>query len=248
MHRMRFDRRSLMKFTGAGLSGSVVASSGSRGDDGPLRAQLDEAATATERYADPQAAIDDGFVVLGPYVPDMGWHFLHPDRLGTLDVSAPQLLTYDDVGERLELGAVEYAIPVGAGGTDAETPPDLFDDDGADAEENWHVHPGAEHVLAVPPPDEEQELPAPEELNLDDQLRTSRWVEVVLGADTGEPMFEPGMTIVADFAAGGGLDSRAVVDSLVHPDLWTLHAWVHLENPDGVFVESNRALANSPPP
>ena len=59
-------------------------------------------------------------------------------------------------------------------------------------------------------------------------------------------MFQRGTSIVADVEDGRDIDVRTVVGASVHPDLWTLHAWVHHENPDGVFAETNAALPSSP--
>lgn len=248
---LHFDRRSALKLAGAGILAGALASGEAGASGGPLRGQLQQAASTTKRYTDPAAAIEDGYVVLGPYVPDMGWHFLNPEYVqdaveNGLSIDTPQLLTYDDDGGDLELASVEYGIPVGARGYDEENPPDLFDDEEGDAEEHWHVHPQAEHVFAVPPPPEGEEPPALEDLSLDDQLHTTRWVEIVRGGSPDEAIFEPGMTIVTDFADGGPLDPRVVLNSQVHPDLWTLHVWVHKRNPDGVFAETNSTLANSP--
>lgn len=238
----------MMKLAGAGLLAGSISAGEAGATDAPHQEQLDEAASATEQYSDPQVAIDDGFVVLGPYVPGMGWHLLHPGRVedavaNGLAIDTPQLLTYDDAGGNRDLVSVEYAIPVGARGTDEETPPSLFDTDEADVEERWHVHPRAEHVFAVPPPP-----PDVAALTLDEQLHSTRWVEIVRDGPPEGPMFGAGMVVVTDFASGGTLDPRAVLHSQIHPDLWTLHVWVHKENPDGVFEETNRTLANSPRP
>lgn len=235
-----------MKIAGAGLIGSTVSAGGASADQGTLQQQLETAESATEQYSDPQDAIDAGFeVILGPYVPGMGWHFFNPVNLqdaveNGLEIDTPQLLTYDDAGGNLKLGAVEYAIPVGARGYDEDNPPDLFADEGTDAEEHWHIHPQAEHAFAFPPP------PPSNDPGLDEMLHTSRWVEVVYTDGTTEPVFNPGETIVTDFNGGGRLDPRVVLHSAAHPDLWTLHAWVHKRNPDGVFHATNKTLANAP--
>ena len=246
------DRRSMLKLAGVGVLGTAAASGGAAAHGASLAEQLEAVVDATEQYRDPEEALEDGYVVLGPYVPDMGWHFLNPGHVEDavedgLDVTEPQLLTYDDAGGNLKLASVEYGIPVGARGYDEDNPPDLFHDEGEDPEEHWHVHPQAEHVFAVPPPSD-GDLPDLEDVSLDDQLHTTRWVEIVPGGDPGEPMFEPGTEIMTDLESGGHLDVRAVLDSQVHPELWTLHLWIHKKNPDGLFAETNRTLANSPRP
>lgn len=65
-----FDRRSIMKIAGAGLIGSAASAGGASAYQGTFQ-QLETAASTTEQYSDPQAALDDGFGLLGPYVPGM---------------------------------------------------------------------------------------------------------------------------------------------------------------------------------
>lgn len=245
MPEIPLDRRTIMKIAGAGLIGSTASAGGASADQGELQQQLDTAASATEQYRDPKAALDAGFVLLGPYVTGMGWHFFSKENLNHalqngLQIDKPQLLTYDDAGGNLKLGSVEYAIPVGARGYGENNPPDLFADEGTDVDEHWHIHPQAEHAIAFPPP------PPSGTPDLDEMLHTSRWVEVVYADMTEKPVFNRGETIVTDFNGGGRIDPRVVLQSSVHPDLWTLHAWVHKKNPDGVFHHTNKTLANAP--
>lgn len=102
---------------------------GTAAANAPLDDQLEQVRDATAKYENPQAAIDDGFQVMGPYVPGMGWHFLNLDNLGAaiksdFDIETPQLLTYGDAGngfENLTLASVEYAIPMGHGSTRLRT-------------------------------------------------------------------------------------------------------------------------------
>lgn len=251
------DRRTFLKATGAGAAVSSLAFGTAATADESLDDQLAKAEKATEKYADPQTALDDGFQPMGPFVPGMGWHFLNAANVEAavedgFDIEKPQLLTYGDAGGgcngELVLGSVEYAVPVGAGEHDEENPPDIFDDE--DSSERWHVHSTAEHVLALPVDPHEgvsDDFPeSPADVPLADQLRTTNWVEVTPGGEPGSPMFEHGMMIVADLEGGEAIDMRAVVGAAVHPDLLTLHAWVHLENPDGVFAPINPELPSTP--
>jgi hypothetical protein len=53
----------------------------------------------------------------------MGYHFLSPDRVGTLSVTEPQLLMYEpQKNGRLRLVGVEYIVP----GSPDDEPPALF--------------------------------------------------------------------------------------------------------------------------
>ncbi|WP_225332681.1 hypothetical protein [Halomicrobium urmianum] len=213
--------------------------------------QLSAVTAATEQYADPQAAMDDGYIPLGPFVPGMGWHFLNQGHVQSavengFDPEQPQLLTYGDTGAAcdgdLVLGAVEYAIPVGARGFDEESPPSIFDGDGG----AWHVHHAAEHAFAVPAAGAEDVPDSAVDASTSTLFRTTNWIEVAPGGEPGSPMFEPGTALMADFEDGAEMDQRVVVESSVHPDLWTLHAWAHTENPAGVFAPTNPDLPGSP--
>ena len=260
----RVSRRIIIKAAGSSaavgtLAAGTTAARDQSGGDAALEEQLATVTDATEGYEDPAAAIDDGFQVMGPFVPGMGWHFMNPENVQAavengFDVERPQLLTYGDTGAgcdgELVLGSVEYAIPVGAREYDEEHHPDLFDDD--DGSEEWHVHPGAEHAFALPV-DPEAGLPedfpeSPVDVSLSDQLRSTNWTEIVPGGDPGAPLFEHGTMLLTDLNGEGTINARAVVGSGAHPSLWTLHAWVHHENPDGVFAETNRDLPGSPEP
>lgn len=249
-------RRKLLKAAGAGAAVNSVALGTAAAHEESLDDQLRCVTEATEQYTDVQRAIEDGYKPLGPFVPGMGWHFLNNGYVGAavengFDIEQPQLLTYGDTGAaadgELVLGAVEYAIPVGARGYDDETMPDLFEDE--DGSENWHVHSAAEHAFMLPAGHggESEEMPeSMEDVPFSRVVRSTNWVEVHPGGEPGSPMFEPGTMIVADLNGGVSGDVRVVVGSAVHPDLWTLHAWVHTENPDGVFTETNAELPSSP--
>lgn len=122
------SRRTFLRAVGFG-SGVTALGVGTAAANAPLDDQLEQVRDATAKYENPQAAIDDGFQVMGPYVPGMGWHFLNLDNLGAaiendFDIETPQLLTYGDAGngfENLTLASVEYAIPMGHGSTRLRT-------------------------------------------------------------------------------------------------------------------------------
>lgn len=250
------NRRTFLKAVGAGTAmGVVVTGTGVGYDDEDLDAQLAEVREATAKYEDPQKALDDGYRIMGPYVSGMGWHFMHPERVetaaeGEIVLTEPQLLTYGDPGEgpdEIVLGAVEYAIPLGAREYTEENPPDLFDDE--DGEEAWHVHPSAEHAFVMQADPSSKEFPeSVADVPLDERLRSTNWLEVAPGGSPGEPMLEPRTMLVGDFRGERVMNPRAVVSSSVHPDLLTLHAWVHHDNPEGVFSGHNPELPSEPTP
>lgn len=76
--------------------------------------QLEAVREATARFHDEQVAFAEGYVDIGLFVPNMGWHYLKPELLDAEFVAEePELLVYADEpcgGRRLV--AVEYAVPV----------------------------------------------------------------------------------------------------------------------------------------
>lgn len=95
-----------------------------------LAPDLAAAKAALAKYADPFAAVRDGYFSTlacidfphgakdGPvdYPPGaMGVHFLNPANIGPkLDPAKPQVLIYEPVGNKLVLAAAEWFVPVAA--------------------------------------------------------------------------------------------------------------------------------------
>ena len=65
-------------------------------DDASIARFVAAARSGTERYRDQQAAIEDGFRVVGPDFPGMGEHWIHIGRLlqARFDPARPSLLQY----------------------------------------------------------------------------------------------------------------------------------------------------------
>lgn len=77
--------------------------------------QLDTVERATARFLDEQVAIDEGYVDIGVFYPNMGHHYLKPALLdATFELEKPELLVYavDPCSGLRRLVAVEYAAPV----------------------------------------------------------------------------------------------------------------------------------------
>ncbi len=94
-----------------------------------LANELNEVRKATQKYKDAQKALDDGYVIISEYVPNMGFHFTNPaliaeDEDAEHDLTKPAILVYYTTGnyrpepfeeldeERLNdlrLGAAEFA-------------------------------------------------------------------------------------------------------------------------------------------
>jgi hypothetical protein len=98
----------------------------------PMSADLQAAKAALAKYSDPIVAVRDGYFSTvacvdfpqgatdGPmvYPPGaMGVHFLNPANIGPkLDATKPQILIYEQVGDKLVLTAAEWFVPVEVAG------------------------------------------------------------------------------------------------------------------------------------
>lgn len=87
-------------------------------------AELAKARRATARYQNLREALKDGYVDIGVVLPNMGRHLLKEALLdATFDAERPEFLVYmEDLGGRMKLVAVEYAVPLKL----TDTPPDGF--------------------------------------------------------------------------------------------------------------------------
>ncbi len=95
---------------------------------------LREVRDAIRPFADQRAASAAGFRPLGPDMPHMGQHWVHPGRAVSrdFDPAAPAMLTYLDVDGVPVLTGAAFTVPVAGG----EAPP-AFPYEGA-----WHAHAG----------------------------------------------------------------------------------------------------------
>jgi hypothetical protein len=105
----------------------------------PMSADLQKAKAALAKYSDPLVAVRDGYYSTvacidfpkgatdGPvtYPPGaMGVHLLNTANIGPkLDPTKPQVLIYEQVGDKLKLTAAEWFMPVGLAGGKA---PSIF--------------------------------------------------------------------------------------------------------------------------
>jgi hypothetical protein len=77
--------------------------------------QLEHVRHATARFLDVDQALQEGYVDIGLFYPNMGFHYLKPELLDdTFEPEKPELLVYadDPCGGKRRLVAVEYAVPV----------------------------------------------------------------------------------------------------------------------------------------
>lgn len=233
--RGRYTRRTTLAITGTATTVSLAGcTTGLFGGNSELDRQLETVREATSQYQDPKRASEDGFVAGGPYVPGMGWHWQHPQRgreaaESGFDIDKPNLITYLSTDDGLQLGAVEWGAPVEA----VPENPDLFAD--SDGSEAWHVHGAATHVFALP---DDRRTPPPD-IPFEKWVTNDNWAEF----RPPDPDLEPGDAISLNWgsleAKTGDRTERVVDVVATHPDLNTLHAWVHTEKPEGVFAPVN---------
>ena len=103
--------------------------------DARTRAFVAQASIAAARFPDSRAASTAGYRAVGPEVPAMGQHWVHPGLLNSpgVDPSEPEVLEFATIDGRERLVGVSYAILLGPG----ETPPDE-----PVSRRLWHAHAG----------------------------------------------------------------------------------------------------------
>jgi hypothetical protein len=76
--------------------------------------ELQQARSATARYRNIKNAIADGYTNIEVDVENMGHHYMKKELVdGKFDISKPEILVYHENEDgRMELGAVEYAVPI----------------------------------------------------------------------------------------------------------------------------------------
>jgi len=95
---------------------------------------LAAARAGSAQYRDLDAAIADGFRLVGGDFPGMGEHWVHAGRLiaGVVDPSRPAILSYATINGLPTLVGVAYALPLGAGDSLPTAPRNA-----------WHAHSGS---------------------------------------------------------------------------------------------------------
>lgn len=103
-------------------------------DDPAVSAFVDQVRAATAPFQDLDAAVAAGYRTLGPDMPNMGEHWVHPGNAlrREIDPTRPAMLTYLRVSGEPVLTGVAYTTPVRAG----ETPP------APPFPAEWHYHAG----------------------------------------------------------------------------------------------------------
>lgn len=205
-----------------------------------LRQQVQNVRDSTAEYQDMELARSDGYTVLGPYQEGMGWHLINEGQVAEaansgFTLEKPPLLTYVRTGDGLRLASVEYAAPV----AEVESNPDLFADDGTPVTETWNTHHEATHVFATP----DNMQADVKSFALETLLTNEHWSEYTPADDS----LKPGETATLNWGSTEGKSGertmRTVDFVITHPELRTLHVWLHEDNPRGVFAETNPRFA-----
>lgn len=130
----------------------------------------------------------------------------------------------------------------GDGGSDHDSEGESGGHHGGGDSPSWHVHGSAQHMYA----DGSGSRTDSESITPRDLLTRDRWTEI-----PGKSGIEPGDEVTADWGLTGEETTRVVdLAPPPHPDLLTLHAWVHVENPHGPFAGPNpaaRLVSRLPP-
>lgn len=72
---------------------------------------ITQARLATAKYAtDLARAKADGYMIITPMIPNMGYHFLNP-KISGFDVTRPPILVYVKKGNAWQLVAIEWVFP-----------------------------------------------------------------------------------------------------------------------------------------
>ncbi|HKX19645.1 MAG TPA: hypothetical protein VJT33_16715 [bacterium] len=89
----------------------IARSSAQPVPDKTVIAQLASARVATAKYAtDLERAKADGYTIITPMIPNMGYHFLNPKVQG-FDITKPPILVYVRKGDAWQLVAIEWVWP-----------------------------------------------------------------------------------------------------------------------------------------
>lgn len=239
----------MLKLTGIGLISSFGSLGTASASEEPFAVQVKSVTNATAKYQDIEKAVDEGFEIMGPYVPDMGFHLAHFGRIAQaekagINIRQPQGLIYNLGGT---LGAVEYIRPL-----DDETP-DVFndEDENPDVSESggWLPHHGAQHVFANGNGVQDSRST----LELAELLTNDNWAEFsdenpafpdeVSGLEAGDKL-----EVNWGHQPGDDPETRIVDFVIDHRDWWTLHAWLHFDNPEGLFAPFNHDAEWDPLP
>ena len=96
---------------GVGFGGLQPAAEAQQTIASSVISQISKARLATAKYAtDLARAKADGYVIITPMIPNMGYHFLNP-KISGFDVTRPPILVYVRDGEAWQLVAVEWVFP-----------------------------------------------------------------------------------------------------------------------------------------
>jgi hypothetical protein len=109
----RYVQKTLVLVLIAATAGSagIATSNAQPAPDKEIIAQLAAARLATAKYAtDLARAKADGYTIITPMIPNMGYHFLNPKIQG-FDITKPPILVYVRKDDAWQLVAIEWVWP-----------------------------------------------------------------------------------------------------------------------------------------
>ena len=111
MRRYAVSVLALFLAAAAGWGSGVPASYAQPRPDQDGTAKMAAARLATAKYAtDLARAKADGYTIISPMIPNMGYHFLNPKIQG-FDITKPPILVYVRKGDDWQLVAIEWVYP-----------------------------------------------------------------------------------------------------------------------------------------
>lgn len=222
---------------------STVGLAGCVSDGSETTSETSQLREATVAYDDVSMAREDGYAQFSPKVPGMGYHYLDASAVNddgtsdldrSLEVTEPEILVYtggeDDADK--QLAAVEYAIPK-EGSSPPQEAVELFPE--ADASD-WHVHPAAHEIG----------LESGWTIHAECHYEGGAAVFLAENPNGSFVRLTPGgpagtwSGTIAPDQCPQELDGDSLPPLLlVHGKWWTLHAWVWMDNPEGLFHPTN---------
>ena len=103
-------RRLILIAAAFAVAATAVNAAVGSGSQPSLASKLASARLATAKYAtDLGRAKADGYNIITPMIPSMGYHFMNPKVTG-FDVTKPAILVYVHRGSKWQLGALEWVF------------------------------------------------------------------------------------------------------------------------------------------
>lgn len=111
---------------------------------------------------------------------------------------------------------------------------------GHDEEHGWHAHLKAQHAFS----NGNGESDDRDGIGVAERLNPENWIELtdqLAQFPAYDPDLSAGDTVEGLWGGTPPVETRTVEYPIEHGGWWTLYAWVHVENPHGVFASYNHS-------